>query len=226
MMEPDRLLTAGSPVARSLLRRAKRDAPPASLVPALVASLGVATAGSSIGAKVAAAVRHAALSKITVAIVAVAAASGGAYALRGTHDHVVRTEVVQPRLEQRSRRVSLVGEPVAPAPPPAAAVASSPPVQRPARKHPVVPTAPPSIVGELDEIRHARTLVVSGDGKRALDALDAYAASHPQGTFEEEALVLRIRALRLTGDRVGAERSLQALETRFPKSVYLPSTER
>ena len=56
-------------------------------------------------------------------------------------------------------------------------------------------------------------------------AINSYVTSHPGGTFEEEALVLRVRALRLTGDLVGAGRSLRTLETRFPNSVYLESLE-
>jgi hypothetical protein len=66
-----------------------------------------------------------------------------------------------------------------------------------------------------------RSLVAASNGEVALDALDAYSASHPVGTFEEEALALRVRALGLIGDLIGAERSLRTLETHFPSSVHL-----
>ncbi len=229
-MDPKRLATAGSPAARSLLRGAERDAAPASLVPGLMVSLGVVTAGPSVG-RLAVAIRHAAFSKLGVAIVAVAAASGGAYVIRGMHERAVdggqpssatagSADPVQVVAPQRARVVARAVE-IIPPPPASTTAARSTAAPRPT----VAASATPSIVGELNEIRHVRSLVVAGDGKGALDALDAYAASHPRGTFEEEALALRVRALRLTGDRAGAERGLRTLETRFPSSVYLASLE-
>ena len=208
-------------------------------------SLGVVTAGPSVGAKLAVAFRHAAFSKISVAIVAVAAASGGGYVISRMHDRAVRAEVrqqpsatvgsadaAQVVAPQRPRAVAPAVETVPLAPPSATATPSTPPVERHARRHDVTaslptvaPSATPSIVGELNEIRLVRSLVVMGDGKGALDAINSYVTSHPGGTFEEEALVLRVRALRLTGDLVGAGRSLRTLETRFPNSVYLESLE-
>jgi len=244
-MEPKRLLIGGSPAARSLLRGAKRDAPPASLVPGLMVSLGVVTAGSSAGAKLAAALRRVAFPKISVAIVAVAAASGGGYVLHRMPDRARRAEVrqqpsatagsadaVQVVAPQRPGTVARAVQSVPLAPPSATAAPSTPAVERHPRRHdvaashpPVATSATPSILGELNEIRLVRSLVVMGDGKGALDALDGYLASRPGGTFEEEALVLRVRALRLTGDLVAAGQSLRTLETRFPNSVYLESLE-
>jgi hypothetical protein len=245
MMDPKRLLTAGSPTARSLLRAAERDAPPASLVPALMVSLGAVTAGPAVGAKLGMAIRHAAFSKISIAIVAVAAASGGGYVVSRMHERAPRADLGQrpnttvgsadaaPMLAaQQPRTNARAVEIVPPAPSSATAARSTPRVEQHERRHDVAaphPTvalsAAPSIVGELNEIRHVGSLVVAGDGKGALDALDIYVASHPGGTFEEEALALRVRALRLTGDRIGAERSLHTFETRFPNSVYLVSLE-
>lgn len=200
---------------------------------------------ASVGAKLAVAFRHAAFSKISVAIVAVAVASGGGYVIRRMHDRVVRAEVrrqpsvtvgsadaVQVVAPQRPRTVAPAVETVPLAPPSATAAPSTPPVERYARRHDVAASHPtvaasttPSIVGELNEIRLVRSLVVMGDGKGALDALNGHVTSRPGGTFEEEALVRRVRALRLTGDLVGAGRSLRTLETRFPNSVYLESLE-
>jgi hypothetical protein len=208
-------------------------------------SLGVVTAGPSVGAKLALAIRHAAFSRIGVAIVAVAAASGGGYVMRRMHQRAVRAEVgqqpsatvgsadaVRSVVPQRPRTVARAVDNIPSAPASATTAPSTPRVERQARRHDVAtphPTvaanATPSIVGELSEIRHVRSLVVAGDGKGALDALDASVASRPGGTFEEEALALRVRALWLAGDRVGAERSLRTLETRFPNSIYLASLE-
>ncbi len=241
MKDPKRLLTSGSPTARSLLRGAQRDAPPASLVPALMVSLGVVTAGTSVSAKLAMAIRHAAFSKISVAVVAVVAASGSAYVISRMHDRAPHADVGQRPIAtlgnadavpvlavQRPRAVARAAEAVPSAPSSAATARPTPRVEQLRRAagapHPAVAaSATPSIVGELSEIRHVRALVVAGDGKRALDALDAYMASHPGGIFEEEALALRARALHLTGDRIGAERCLHTLEARFPNSIYRAS---
>ena len=80
---------------------------------------------------------------------------------------------------------------------------------------------PPSIAEQLESIRRARSRVQEGDGTAALRELDAYVARSPRGTFEEEALALRVRALRLSGDSAGAARELANLASRFPASVHL-----
>ncbi|MGD0674050.1 MAG: hypothetical protein ABSC94_01445 [Polyangiaceae bacterium] len=81
--------------------------------------------------------------------------------------------------------------------------------------------APASIAVELESIRRVRALVDEGDPKAALTALDDYEARNPQGTFEEEATALRVRALRAVGDEVGAKRERASLAARFPRSVHL-----
>jgi hypothetical protein len=81
--------------------------------------------------------------------------------------------------------------------------------------------APTSIAAELESIRRVRALVDGGDPKAALAALDAYEARHDQGTFEEEATALRVRALRGVSDEPGAERERASLAARFPRSVHL-----
>jgi hypothetical protein len=89
-----------------------------------------------------------------------------------------------------------------------------------------VSESPASLIAEeLEAIRVARTCVQKGDGKGALAALDAYAARNPHGTFEEEGIALRVRALRLLGDAAGAARERANLQTRFPASVHLPTLE-
>jgi hypothetical protein len=82
-------------------------------------------------------------------------------------------------------------------------------------------TVAPAIPVQLESIRHARALVAAGDARAALALLDAYETRYPHGTFEEEAMALRVRALRMAGDAAGAERERTSLESRFPKSVHL-----
>jgi hypothetical protein len=82
-----------------------------------------------------------------------------------------------------------------------------------------------SIAEQLASIRVARTCVQNRDGKGALAALDAYAARNPHGTFEEEEMALRVRALRLLGDLAGAARARANLQSRFPGSVHVSTLE-
>ncbi len=82
-------------------------------------------------------------------------------------------------------------------------------------------TVAPAITVQLESIRHARALVASGDARAALVALDAYETRYPHGIFEEEAMALRVRALRMGGDVAGADRERTNLQSRFPKSVHL-----
>jgi hypothetical protein len=244
MNQPKRLRLVGSNAARSLLNAGRQDEPSPSLVPAVMGTLGVATASAvmapSLGAKLVVALRHAVLSKVGVGVVAVATASGGGYVAGRMHERLLQAETTQqtvtaqPEVAPRPHeRVTLAIPPPPPLPTVTAEVASplpprlDPPVRSRAVAVAPQPTvqatasAKPSILDELDGIRHVCALVLAGSGQQALDALDAYAVSHPSGTFDEEALALRVRASRLAGDVLGAERSLRSLETRFPSSVHL-----
>ena len=87
-------------------------------------------------------------------------------------------------------------------------------------------TVAPTITVQLESIRHARALVASGDARAALVALDAYETRYPHGIFEEEAMALRVRALRMGGDVAGADRERTNLQSRFPKSVHLAALGR
>jgi hypothetical protein len=111
--------------------------------------------------------------------------------------------------------------PVKVASPRSAAAADRAAVSTPVAVAPRAQAAPTSIAVELESIRRARALVDEGDPKAALTALDAYAARNPRGTFEEEAMALRVRALRVVGDEAGAERERASLAARFPRSVHL-----
>ena len=79
----------------------------------------------------------------------------------------------------------------------------------------------PAMAMQLESIRHARALVAAGDARPALVELDAYETRYPDGIFEEEAMALRVRALRLAADAAGSERERTKLKSRFPKSVHL-----
>lgn len=109
----------------------------------------------------------------------------------------VESDVARPSVQVREASTDVVDAPMTTAPP-----------------------TPPSLAAELEAIRKVRASVLAGDGKAALAELDTYDGSHPHGTFEEEALALRVRAQRMLGDAAAASRTLADLETRFPHSVH------
>ena len=93
--------------------------------------------------------------------------------------------------------------PSEPAPTPAVAPEAKAPEALPAkpRSHPVAPSAPngkvatsASLREEIRLIDSARVLVKNNEGSRALAILDQYARRFPNGTFQEEARLLRAEA--------------------------------
>jgi hypothetical protein len=117
----------------------------------------------------------------------------------------------------------------APAPPlPAepAAVSPLPPVQETTAAPRARSSAAPAPAAEdLSEqirlIEAARAGVASHDSKAALAALDSYSAKFSRGSFGQEALVLRIRALDQAGDFARATALAKSFVTRFPKSPHV-----
>ncbi|MDI1451324.1 hypothetical protein [Polyangium sp. 6x1] len=75
------------------------------------------------------------------------------------------------------------------------------------------------LAAELQALRIAREALASGDGPRALGALDDYAARFPRGHLALEAEVLRIEALSRAGDASAADRARRFLEA-HPQSPY------
>jgi hypothetical protein len=137
----------------------------------------------------------------------------------------------------------LAPEPVASAPrehkrAPAVAVVDTPsaPSAVPAEPEPAEPVATAAsaatsssgstLAKQLAAIQDARSAVLSKDGKAALADVDRYDREHPDGSFAEEALALRVEALRLTGDNPEAEKALERLRTRYPTSVHLKKLAR
>jgi outer membrane protein assembly factor BamD (BamD/ComL family) len=70
-------------------------------------------------------------------------------------------------------------------------------------------------------IEAARAGVASRDAKAATAALDAYAAKFPRGSFGQEAMVLRIRAVDQAGDSARATALAKSFVTRFPNSPHV-----
>ena len=70
-------------------------------------------------------------------------------------------------------------------------------------------------------IEAARSGVAAHDSKAALAALDSYAAKFPRGSFGQEALVLRIRAVDQAGDSARATAMAKSFVARFPNSPHV-----
>jgi hypothetical protein len=292
MNEPKRLLESGSPRVRALVDAGKHDAPNGSTERAVLGALGLGAAsgallgaGSSVArsalARSLAVLRHAALSKLGVGVIAVASAGSAGYFAGRAHERAISSEAgtasTAPSTSGLPPRPKLAAQSPAPAalssvPTSSSSIAPMPsspslPSPRPLEDTPAhaarepqagmakvaaadarprgpgvvaqvtadAPAAPPEparrdpaipIALQLESIRTARALVAKGDGNAALSELDSYEAKSPQGTFEEEAMALRVRALRLTGDTAGAARELARLGSRFPGSVHLAALAR
>ena len=118
----------------------------------------------------------------------------------------------------------LAPAPLAAAP---AVVSPLPPVEEaaaaPRVRSSVAPVA--SSAGDLSEqirlIEAARAGVASHDSRAALAALDAYSAKFSRGSFGQEAMVLRIRALDQAGDSARATALAKSFVARFPSSPHV-----
>jgi hypothetical protein len=294
MNEPKRLLDSGSGHVRALVEAGKGDQPDRHLQEKVLGALGLGAAGGVgliAGAPDALArsgiarffggLRHAALSKAGIAVIAAATASSAGYLAVSVHEHArevatrsatsVAPVAAPVPLRPLAPEPSATSTPVTPSTtsttsmpvPPGTASADSLPSAAPAAA--VAPrfgsrgasvlaggstegsvlagavatahargtddaspapevhaaTVAPAITVQLESIRHVRALVAVGDAHAALALLDAYETRYPHGIFEEEAIALRVRALRMAGDAAGAERERANLQSRFPKSVHL-----
>ena len=82
------------------------------------------------------------------------------------------------------------------------------------------PAAERSIASEIDELDRARAALGGGEAKRAIDRLNRYDRTFPQGTLREEALRLRIEALVSNGERATARTLAQRFRALYPDSTH------
>jgi hypothetical protein len=122
-----------------------------------------------------------------------------------------------------------VAAPLLPAPAPVvqapvSSVSPLPPVETPASA-PRGRSAPSAATDDLGEqirlIEAARAGVAAKNAKAALTALDSYSAKFPRGSFGQEALVLRIRAVDQAGDSARATAMAKSFISRFPASPHV-----
>jgi hypothetical protein len=118
--------------------------------------------------------------------------------------------------------------PVVPAAEATPAVSPLPPVEDAApagAPHVARTDASAAATADLSEqirlIEAARSGVAAHDSKAALAALDSYSAKFPRGSFGQEALVLRIRAVDQAGDSARATAMAKSFVARFPNSPHV-----
>ena len=110
---------------------------------------------------------------------------------------------------------SLQPNPAAPsAPAPAAAATSG----RPAPA--VSPPSPAQLSEEIDRLDAVRRLLASRRAAAALGALASYQRDYPAGALRQEAALLRIEALRRSGDRTGARTLARQFLAESPDSPH------
>jgi outer membrane protein assembly factor BamD (BamD/ComL family) len=88
------------------------------------------------------------------------------------------------------------------------------------------PPSASSLREETVQLDRARSAIVAGDAGAGLVALDRYAAAFPRGALAQEAALLRIRALVMSGDRSRARalaRSFMAARPQDPNIEELRS---
>ncbi len=249
MSEPRRLLSdpdGATPFERGLLESYSAEQPSAaartralgiaSVAAGTVATIGVA-AGAGAAAPKAAGLAGLAVFKWVVIGVAVAGAATAVVVVRPDPEPVVTTSTkaspvapakataaVAPTPQVTAVAEAMVEPPaISPADLRAAPSAPAPVAQR-ATATPVAaaPAAPASgsLPAEIAALDRARKALEGGDPAQALTLVDAYESQYPNGTFSEEAEVLRIEALAKRGDRARATSAGQRFLAAHPTSPH------
>jgi hypothetical protein len=227
MSEPRRLLEeGGSEVELALLRSARHDAPSAGARRRTLVALGLAgSVGATVTTTTAASTATTALLKwigvgvlggmVTVGTVAVVqpgvANERAQVASKGFAPEATRKAAV-------ARQITTAEAPPQPAAPPADEAPSARPSAAPA--DPPHASAKPSLADEVAALDVAREALAAGDAGRTLRALDQHDQRFPGGMLGPEAMVLRIEALILRGDRASAARLGEAFLAAHPRSPH------
>jgi len=82
------------------------------------------------------------------------------------------------------------------------------------------------LAAERALLTDARAAMQAADGPRALAILDDHARRFAHGQLAEERDALRVSALWLAGDHLGARRHADEFAHRHPDSLFLPSVAR
>jgi len=162
--------------------------------------------------------------KVLVGLAALAI--GGALLLASQRDAgrvgprgVASAPPVLPKPESAPASLSEPRPPAEEGQPPPAAIAASNKARagRPAS----VATEAPDLSEQMRLIEAARSAVAAHDESAALAALSSYFERFPRGSFGQEAMVLRIRALDQAGESTRASALARSFIARFPASPHV-----
>jgi hypothetical protein len=217
MNDPVRLQKAGSTAAKTLLAAGQRDVPSPFAQHMLLGALGIVVAAPPTPTPARASLwrrlKHSAWVKVGIGVV-----------VSGLVVHAIDTRAPAFVAAPETLRSVPVPPVAVPSPVTHPLVMKRERAVPPAKKREAAPRT--SLAQELAAIVSVREAIAANDGAAALHALDAYEQAYEKGVFAEEALALRVRALRLTGDDAAAARALDTLRIAFPESVHMSALER
>jgi hypothetical protein len=237
MTDPERLLHSGSAEQRALLRAAREVRPRAKTRDRLLAGLGLAGLSSLLGSSASAGTLSAA-SKFSAAVAKVFTVKAGivvgATALASGAMVVGVTEYAQPDVPSPAATTTASISPrprprpsAIPVPQTSASAVALPPLALPSAQ--TAPPAKPSakaedgerseIADELALLDGARTDLARGQPASALQKLTSYRRRYPNGTMSGEAQVLRIQALRASGERERAAAEARSFIAAHPNTL-------
>lgn len=232
MSDPQRLLFDKDATAaeKELLESWKREQPSAGARQKTLAmlglggaSIGAAAAGSSIAPKALASWTMLAITKwLVIGALLAGLTVAGVLSVRGSARPV---EVPPP--------APLAPSPPAPAPAPTRAVVEpwvpvpapapvvpAPAIVKPSPRADAHPIEGGTLAQQIALLDRARAALTAGDAAHAQELVNDYEARFPDGSFVEEAEVLRVEALIRAGDRAGATRVGTRFLSAHPTSAH------
>ena len=170
--------------------------------------------------------------KLLVAVVAVGGAVGLGAALQGSSPSAPPAHRPAPAVTAASR---LPGAPSAQPPALALAPTDSTASGAPSLGHSggvpnsamsgAEPPGPSSLAEERGLLDGARSALAAGNGRAALQTLNAHERRFPRGRLVEERESLIVQALAHTAGPGAARQRFAAFRRRFPKSIFLPALQ-
>jgi TolA-binding protein len=209
----------GSQFEHSLLSALREEKPSPELVARMQEGLGLSAAASTGTTAGAASIGWVKAAFFGVAAVGLAAV--GYVGLRPENP----TPAVQPAGTPPLTKVQAPTVPESKPRPVAAPEAAPPQAPSTAKSRPVASVAP-DLRDEIRLLDQARAAMREGEGSTALALLGKYARKYPRGQFRQEAQVLRVEALKQSGDEQAAVALGKKFVAAHPESPHVERVER
>jgi TolA-binding protein len=210
----------GTDFEHSLLSALRNEKPSPELVARMQRGLGLGLGTAATGS--AATASSVGWIKVSLVGLATLGLAGVAYvALRSSPSPTVGPPSVRPAPAKVESVVTLEPKPVV-----VAELAVAPAEDRvPARVRPAGSVAP-DLREEIRLLDQARSAVRAGEGSQALALLAKYGRRYPRGQFRQEAQVLRVEALKLSGNQQAAVALGRKFVAAHPESPHVERVER